>query len=551
MPLPAAAQALPPPQPGLIERIAPATPPALGPPLLPPAPLPATGPGAQRYVLLGAVQLAGNTALPEATLRPLVAGLAQKLVRLAEIEAARLAVLDAYRRAGFAYVAVAARLAPGEGSRAGLVMAVTEGFVSEVAVEGAAGPAEAQLRRFLAPLLRLRPLPHAALERALLLAGDIPGLTVRGLLQPAEGEPGALRLLARVSPAPLSGYASLDNRGNASTGAWQGLWLGQLNGILGAERTELALLGTDGKGQGFAQLAEEVFLGSSGLRLRGFAGAGQAEPGGSLAALGYQGATRVAGIGLALPVLRSRPRNLTLTAQLDAFESLVRLRQAGTRSTDSVRALRLGAEAEARDAVFALPATSSATLRLHRGLEALGASDGSTGTTARLGSDFGFFRVVAEASRSQPLFSPAEGWLVSAFVQGAAQWSDDALPPAEKFYLGGNRLGRGFHAGQVAGDRALAGTLELQAATGLALPWSAGPLGAQFYLFHDEARATDNASEVGPRRLAARGAGLRLQLSPRTQWEMEAVQRITRTPEGSGVRRLEEGVVFTRLLLRF
>jgi hemolysin activation/secretion protein len=49
-------------------------------------------------------------------------------------------------------------------------------------------------------------------------------------------------------------------------------------------------------------------------------------------------------------------------------------------------------------------------------------------------------------------------------IQGlaAGQWTNDILPQAEKFYLGGNRLGRGYYAGQVTGDRAWAVSMELQ-----------------------------------------------------------------------------------------
>ncbi|MGK7868746.1 ShlB/FhaC/HecB family hemolysin secretion/activation protein [Falsiroseomonas sp. E2-1-a20] len=552
LPVAGFAQGTPPPQPGLIERIAPAPAPALGPALLPPEPRATTGPGAQRGVRLGAVRLAGNTALDAAALRPGFAGLEDRIATLAEIEAARLAVLSAYRAAGFAYVAVAAGLTANASGSADLVLTVTEGFIAGLAMEGDIGPAERQARRFLEPLVGQRPLPHAALERALLLAGDIPGIEASGLLRPAEGDPGALQLVVRLARRAVSGFATLDNRGHASTGAWQGLLVGQANarGSRG-ESGQLALFQTDGHGQSFGQAGAEMFLGGSGLRLRGFVGAGRAAPGGTLAALGYAGETRVAGVALAHPLVRSRPRNLTLTAQLDAFESLVRLRPAPEApreraSRDAVRALRLGLEGEARDALVDwAPAAvvSTLTLRLSRGLEAFGASDGRHGTSARLGSDFGFTRVVAEASRTQPLLLPLPGWMLSANVAGAVQWSDDVLPPAEKFYLGGNRLGRGFHAGQVAGDRALAGTLELQLAGTL------GGLGTQFYLFRDEGRARDAGGEA--RRLASVGGGLRLQLTEAAQLELEALHRITRTPEGANVRQLAEEAVFTRLLLRF
>ncbi|WP_437168502.1 hypothetical protein [Falsiroseomonas sp. E2-1-a4] len=353
---PALAQA-PPPQPGLIERVAPKPAPSLGPALLPPEPLAATGPGAQRRVPLGAVRIADNTSLPV----PLPQGLAGREVTLAEIEAARLAVLAAYRAAGFAYVAVGASLSADEEGRADLLLTVTEGFVAALALEGAIGPAERQVRRFLEPLIGQRPLPHAALERALLLAGDIPGLTARGLLRPMDGEPGALELLVRLERRALSGFASLDNRGNPATGAWQGLVVGQLNAFTSrGERSELALFQSDQHGQSFGQFSHEVFLGASGLRLRGFAGAGRAAPGGALAALGYAGETRVAGLALSQPLIRSRPRNLTLTAQLDAFESLVKLRagEGAPReraSRDAVRALRLGVEGEVRDAWLGFP----------------------------------------------------------------------------------------------------------------------------------------------------------------------------------------------------
>ena len=46
------------------------------------------------------------------------------------------------------------------------------------------------------------------------------------------------------------------------------------------------------------------------------------------------------------------------------------------------------------------------------------------------------------------------------------QWSPNILPPAEQFYLGGARFTRGYYAGQVPGDKALAATVELQLNTG-------------------------------------------------------------------------------------
>ncbi len=543
---------LPPPLPGVIERTAPAEPPALAPRLLPPEPARMTGPGDGRVVPLGRVLIEGNTALPDTTLRPLVAGLAGRAATLAEIETARLAVLGAYREAGFPYVAVGARLAPEAEGRAALVLAVTEGFVATISLDGEEiGPAAQQARRFLDRVLGQRPLPAAALERALLLAGDIPGVEARGVLRPVAGEPGALELVVRLARRPVSGFVNLDNRGYDLTGR--------------GERTEVALLQTEGAGQSFVQVTEELFLGGSGLRLRVYAGAGRAEPGSALAAIGYAGETVVGGVGLSYPLIRSRPLNLVASGQFDAFESEVRARAAPDaprtrQSLDSVRALRLGLEGSALDALVGTApaaAVSTGLLRFSQGVEALGASDGAAGV-ARADSEFGFTKLVAEATRLQPLFAPGGGWLVSVLGVAAAQWSDDVLPPAEKFYLGGNRLGRGFYAGQVTGDRALAGTLELQLGqvADLAMPegWPGGAelrLGTQFYLFRDEGRAWDNGPGALDRELASWGGGVRLQFDDRVQLDLEAVRRLTRQPEGAGVAKLSEDAVFARVLVRF
>jgi hemolysin activation/secretion protein len=464
-------------------------------------------------------------------------------------------------------VAVAARLAAEGDGRAALVLAVTEGFVAAISLDGEEiGPAAQQARRFLDRVLGERPLPAAALERALLLAGDIPGVEARGVLRPVAGEPGALELVVRLARRPVSGFFNLDNRGYDLTGRWQGLAVAQLNSLTGrGERTEVALLQTEGNGQRFLQVTEELLLGGSGLRLRLYAGAGRAEPGSALAAIGYAGDTVVGGLGLSYPLIRSRPLNLVVSGQFDAFESEVRARAAPgaprtRQSLDSIRALRLGLEGSALDALVGVApaaAVSTGLVRLSQGVEALGASDG-TAAVARADSEFGFTKLVAEATRLQPVYAPGGGWLVSVLGVAAAQWSDDVLPPAEKFYLGGNRLGRGFYAGQVTGDRALAGTVEVQLGkvADLAMPagWPGGTelrLGTQFYLFRDEGRAWDNGPGALDRELASWGGGVRLQFDDRVQLDLEAVRRLTRQPEGAGVAKLSEDAVFARVLVRF
>lgn len=552
----------PPPQPGLVERLAPTAPPALGPAMAPPAPERVTGPGATRRIQLGAIDAQGGTALPPATIAAILDPLRGTEVALAAIEDARIALLHAYRAAGYPYVAVAATLSPAPGAPR-LVFRITEAAIAGISIEGEIGPAEILARRMLAPLVGQRPIPHDALERALLLLSDIPGVTAQGVLRPVAGEPGALELAVRLTRRPVAGYLNIDNRGYVATGRWQALGVAQVNAQTRfGERTELAAVWSEANNQNFLQATQEVFLGASGLRLRAWAGLGRAAPGAPLAAIGYAGDTQLAGVALSYPLLRSRPLNVTLTGGIDAFDSVVEARDAPElmrtrRSRDAVRAVRAGIEGAVLDGWAGLAPAAAATnfhLRLHRGLEAFGASDGGAGTAARFGSDFGFAKLTAEVSRLQPLALFGSGWMLAAQGTLAGQWSDDALPPAEKFFLGGNRLGRGFYAGQVAGDRAAAIAGELQLGRIGALPWGgadAPRLGTQAYLFRDEGRAADNGAGGTVRRLASFGAGVRLQMDEHAQLDAELARRITRTPEGTGVTPLREDAVFVRLLLRF
>ena len=101
--------------------------------------------------------------------------------------------------------------------------------------------------------------------------------------------------------------------------------------------------------------------------------------------------------------------------------------------------------------------------RVSQGLPILGAA---TNPTARLGERTDFFKINFQVTRTQTLFVPWDGASVGLMGLVTGQWSDDILPPAEQFYLGGSQFTRGYYAGQVPGDKALAATVELQLNTG-------------------------------------------------------------------------------------
>lgn len=560
--------AAPPPlSPSLIEQIAPTVAPRLAPSIRPPVPEAARGPNETVPIRVTGGRVTGNTVLSPAATEEILSPLRDREVTLGAIEEARVALVSRYGRAGYPFVTATASVS-GTTEAAELTFAVIEGRVASVKLDGDIGPAGVQVLRFLQPLVSESPVTVGELERALLLAGDVPGVTVRSVVRPQQGGgPGALELVAQVTRRSLSGYAALDNRGSRFTGPLQALLAASANAFTSTgERVEVFLLGAERTEQYFGQVTAEAFVGGSGLRVRGYAGAGRAEPGSTLAALGYRGDTVVAGLGVQYPVIRSRALNLATVGAFDLLNSSVDvgLERRAPQSADAVRTLRVGFDASALDTLMPFApaaATSTLTARASRGVSWFGATSIRDATgPGRAGSDFTFTKVTAEVTRSQPIVAFTENTVLSVYGLLAGQWTRDVLPLSEKFFLGGNRLGRGFYAGQVTGDRALAATVELRldvALPAFTLSVAEGSLEirptTQLYGFYDYGRTRENLRTDIDRRVESAGFGLRTVVNDTVQFDLEAVRRFTRRVDAAGpdVPPLSETAGFFRALVRF
>ncbi|MGG5890678.1 ShlB/FhaC/HecB family hemolysin secretion/activation protein [Falsiroseomonas sp. HC035] len=561
----AAAQAVPPLTPDRLQQLAPTQAPRLAPALQAPIPDPIRGPNEQLRIRVSGVQPSGNTVLPDAEVTAAFLPLVGQEVTLEAIERARVDTIAAYGRRGYPFVSAVAGLRPVEGGNE-ILLAMVEGRVASVKLDNDIGPAGTQVLRFLENLLGSGPLTTGQLERALLLAGDVPGVSVRSVVRPlADGGPGELELVAQVTRRAFSGYVYVDNRGYNLTGPLQGILSVGANSFTSTgERIEATIFQTQDWEQSFGQLSGETFIGASGLRMRLYAGAGVSRPGSFLAQIGYQGNTEVAGISAQYPIIRSRPLNLSASAAFDYLNSEIEA-GGGRQSLDEVRALRFGLDGSARDTLVPFtpgPAINTANVRLHRGVAWLGATgNGEVPGPGRVESDFGFQKWTGEASRTQPLLAPTDGLVISVAGLVAGQHSSDVLPLAEKFLFGGNRLGRGFYAGQVTGDSALGASLELlfdvRPAPFLIPGLQSEPVEvqptAQFYLFRDFGRTWENLRTDAGRTVESWGGGVRMFLTETVQLDVEGVRRMTRRVDAAGgsVRPLDETAGYFRLLTRF
>ena len=93
-----------------------------------------------------------------------------------------------------------------------------EGFISNIKIEGDIGPVQARVQATLDNLLSQQPVTNQDLERYLLLANDLPGISAVGFLRANAGEIGASELVVQAERKAFEGYAYANNRSSRYTG---------------------------------------------------------------------------------------------------------------------------------------------------------------------------------------------------------------------------------------------------------------------------------------------------------------------------------------------
>jgi hemolysin activation/secretion protein len=530
-----------------LERAVPTPPPQVVPPLLPaPAPgAPEVPPGPP--VPIKAVEVQGATAYSEGELKPYYAGLIGQSVPLAQVSSVLQQIQTKYRNDGYVLTVVRGTIEPGPGGGT-LRIRVVEGFISDVKIDGDIGPAGVLVYNFLNKLTTIRPVNIRDIERALLLAQDIPGVSVRAVLRPGTGEAGAVELVGQVGRKPFSGYAQYDNRASTFAGPNELLIGAQANSFTSAgERTEVVIYDTPfDLQQLFGQASVEGFVGSSGFKLRGYGSYGYSQPGGVLALEDFHSRLTLGGLSGSYPIIRTRQLSLygSLAFDVEQATTTTSGSSGGVRQASDLRVLRLSETLASQDQTLGtgLIGANTVILTLHKGLDGLSAT-----SSARPDNRVDFLKLSGEVTRVQNLFSFGSNTVAFKASVGG-QWTNDILPPVEEYLLGGTRYGRGFFAGEVIGDNALGTTAELQLNTAIERPI---PLGLQPYIFYDTGYTWDNAPGDVNQKLESAGAGVRVTVTPQLSVEVEDAHRFTRRPVSSIGSREGSDVLFVTVIARF
>ncbi|MGZ8370903.1 MAG: POTRA domain-containing protein, partial [Caulobacteraceae bacterium] len=109
-----------------------------------------------------------------------------------------------------------------------LTLEVIEAQVVNVRVRGDIGPAQEAVERYVEKLRGMQPFDMQKAQRYLLLASDIPGVSMRAAIRPStSGERGAVDIDVSVTRDAYDAVANVQNLGSKAVGRWGGLLRGE------------------------------------------------------------------------------------------------------------------------------------------------------------------------------------------------------------------------------------------------------------------------------------------------------------------------------------
>lgn len=453
------------------RRLSPSMEPQAVPPgVLPAAPVAArAAPAAGTHTTVLRFQVDGSSLVDAAAVHAVLAPWLHRPVGLADLREATAAVEALYRQRGW----LARVSLPGQDITDGTVrFIVTESRLGRVVVQPGDPAPAARLRTRVQNLLAAhlpagQPLNLAALERALLLANDMPGVRVNGSLQ-ASDTPGSTDVVVLLGASvPYRGEASLDNGGHRATGSERASAQVSLLSPLGLGES-ISLAGSTSRGSQYLSLGASAplpgALGDQGWRMAGTASVLRyqvQDARNTTTGLPPEGSSSSLGASVQYPLVRTAVGQWLLSTGY--AQTTLRNRDDNqapgileTTGRARSRALQLGLSGYQFDQGGG---ASSASVVWSAGRLRLDGSPASaiTADSQTLATQGRFSKLRWSASRLQTL-QPGLSLLGSA----TGQWASRNLDPSEKMYLGGMHGVRAYPNAEGGGSTGIQASVELR-----------------------------------------------------------------------------------------
>lgn len=476
-----------------------------------------------RFVL-NDVTIDGVTVYEPAELQSVWADLVGQQVSFADIVALANQLTARYRQDGYILSQV---IVPAQQIEGGVVqLQAVEGYVDQIRFEGEIQGPQAILDAFAERIRAEKPLTSQALERHLLLIGDLPGVNVQSVLEPSPTEFGAADLTIVVSHLDVEGFLSVDNYASEFVGPYtfsSGISIYSALGLYDQIDLFGAFNPENPDEMKFGQIRLTLPVGprhwGDTLRLSASRLISEPDYPDRVFPFDQEGRGSEYRATWMHPFIRSREENLIGRLSFIVSNDETEIRDLpNVRSDDRTRVL------EARgtyDFVDPLLGINLIDVALGQGLDVLGASDDDE--VSRSGADATFTYLRGRLSRLQPLDQNFQ-------IFGSLDWqyAFDPLLPAQRFSVGGSTSGRGFPPGSLTGDHGVAATAELR--WGNVVEGRAWLESYQIYGFFDYGYTWDRDGLPGvddEGEVASIGAGVRLNVTENIAFNPELAHRIT------------------------
>lgn len=451
------------------------------------------------------VSIVGSSVYSDEDLAPSLATVVGKDVALIALYELAQKLTAKYGKDG--YVLSRAIVPPQDLDPAGatVTIQIVEGYVDAVEWPEEGGSRASLFADYTAQITVERPANIKTIMRYLLLADDLPGLSVSSTFRASASNPNASTLVVETSAKPIDAYAQIDNRGTEGRGPWEfssGLTFNNLLGLNEAvgvtysgavERSELQSLG----------LSYSQVLNSEGLKAFASSTWTWGAPGTTeLQTLEYNSHSFTFEAGLSQPLVRSRDMNLTLSELFFLSNNEAEMLEAPS-SDDRLRGFRIKADFDASDASSGITQINAV---FSHGIEGLGSSENGDPLASREHGRVDFTTLAATISRTQEL-----GGGFSLFAAAQGQYAFTPLLSPEECSFGGRQVGRAFDPSELTGDSCWSVSGELRFdpdVSGTTLTQ------AQFYGFADYGRVFRLEPSIGtPSEDAGASAGVGVRLA--------------------------------------
>jgi hemolysin activation/secretion protein len=467
---------------------------------------------------ISSIVVEGSTVYSADELALFTAPLIGQTLGLSAIASAAEAIEARYRADG--YVLSRAFVPPQRVGDGTFRIQVVEGFLSQIEFDGGSDAARDRIRSYLRRAFEGRPANVKAIERGLLLAGDLAGVNAAGTLAPGQ-EPGSSNLLVRIDEKRVQASMTLSNRASKFQGPVTVYGETSFNGLL--DMNEQVTLGasTVPSQQSSRELRSGVFrysqpIGDDGLVFGWDTTYSWGWPGHTLKSLQVNTTAWRLGPRLSYPVIRSRRVNLVFDTSAYVSRSATYVR-----GDPLTRDRYLASDARVTFSHLGfLQGATVVSAGIVKGLIGLGTHAAGDIPNSRADAQPGFLKYTGEIRRIQLLSDDFSAqWTL------AGQLTRSKLYSGEEFSLGGGRFGRGYDPSEITGLNGAGSALDVRYG-------DLGTMGWQPYVFYDYgwawARRTGAASST--QTLSSAGLGVKFAPENWLSASFELAQPLTRAP---------------------